>query len=79
MELDSWQLQGFEEAKNKSEHSRFYHFLPDHQNYYKNDMDKYFSDKANIYRWQKEGDWFIAGPRTAKIIKKKIKRVLMGK
>ena len=62
MELDSWQLQGFEEAKIKSEHSRFYHFLPDHQNYYKNDMDKYFSDKANIYRWQKKGDWFIAGP-----------------
>ena len=79
MELDSWQLQGFEEAKTSPNIAVFTTFLPDHQNYYKNDMDKYFSDKANIYRWQKEGDWFIAGPRTAKIIKEKIKRVLMGK
>ena len=41
-------------------------------------MDKYFSDKANIYRWQKEGDWFIAGPRTAKIIKEKNKKGVNG-
>ena len=54
MELDSWQLQGFEEAKTKSEYSRFTTFLPDHQNYYKNDMDKYFSDKANIYRGRRK-------------------------
>ena len=54
MELDSWQLQGFEETKTSPNIAVFTTFLPDHQNYYKNDMDKYFSDKANIYRWQKK-------------------------
>ena len=71
MELDSWQLQGFGEAQISPNIAVFTTFLPDHQNYYKNDMEKYFSDKANIYRWQKENDWLVAGPRTAKLIKEK--------
>ena len=70
MELDSWQLQGFGEAKISPNIAVFTTFLPDHQNYYKNDMDKYFADKANIYRWQKEGDWLIVGSAIAKFIKK---------
>ena len=71
MELDSWQLQGFGEAKISPNIAVFTTFLPDHQNYYKNDMDKYFADKANIYRWQKEGDWLIVGSAIAKFIKNK--------
>ena len=82
MELDSWQLQGFGPTSLKlrgasdesglSPHiAVFTTFLPDHQNYYKNDMDKYFSDKANIYRWQKENDWLVAGPKVSKFIKEK--------
>jgi len=70
MELDSWQLQGFGEAKISPNVAVFTTFLPDHQNYYKNDMDRYFSDKANVYRWQKESDWFITGLRVAKFVKK---------
>src|SRR3989338_1123525 len=69
MELDSWQLQGFADAKISPNIAVFTTFLPDHQNYYKNDMDKYFSDKANIYRWQKDGDRFITGLRVAKFVK----------
>ena len=73
MELDSWQLQGFGEAKISPNIAVFTTFLLDHQNYYKNDMDRYFSDKANIYRWQKRGDWLIAGSGVAKVIKEKDK------
>ena len=73
MELDSWQLQGFGEAKISPNIAVFTTFLPDHQNYYKNDMERYFSDKANIYRWQKRGDWLIAGSGAAKVIKEKDK------
>ena len=78
MELDSWQLQGFGEAKISPNIAVFTTFLPDHQNYYKNDMERYFSDKANIYRWQKENDWLIVGSRTAKIIKEKNKNGVKG-
>ncbi len=32
--------------------------MPDHMNYYKGDMDRYFKDKAAIARFQKKGDLF---------------------
>ena len=79
MELDSWQLQGFGEAKISPNIAVFTTFLPDHQNYYKNDMEKYFSDKANIYRWQKDEDCLIAGVKTAKLIKEKEKNSLKSR
>lgn len=59
LELDSWQLQGFEEDKISPHVSVWTNFMPDHMNYYKNDMDRYFQDKAAIARFQKEGDYFI--------------------
>lgn len=82
MELDSWQLQGFDPTslglRGASDENGFSPnvavfttFLPDHQNYYKNDMEKYFDDKANIYRWQKEEDWLIVGQKVARFIKEK--------
>ena len=64
---------GFRRGENQPEYSRVHDFLPDHQNYYKNDMERYFSDKANIYRWQKRGDWLIAGSGAPKVIKEKDK------
>ena len=79
MELDSWQLQGFEDGQISPNVAVFTTFLPDHQNYYKNDMDRYFSDKANIYRWQKENDWLIEGKNAAKIIKEKDSQNIKGK
>ena len=36
--------------------------MPDHMNYYKGDMDRYFRDKAAIARFQKKGDYFITTP-----------------
>ncbi|MFA6254109.1 MAG: UDP-N-acetylmuramoyl-L-alanine--D-glutamate ligase [Candidatus Paceibacterota bacterium] len=70
MELDSWQLQGFGDAKISPNISVFTNLMVDHQNYYKNDMNLYFTDKANIYRFQKEGDYLVAGSEVAKKIKK---------
>jgi UDP-N-acetylmuramoylalanine--D-glutamate ligase len=68
LELDSWQLQGFEDAKISPHISVWTNFLPDHMNYYKGDMDRYFQDKATIARFQKSDDSFV----TAREIKEKI-------
>jgi len=84
MELDSWQLQGFGDAQISPNISVFTNLMRDHQNYYKNDpfqpasiragMDLYFADKANIYRWQKEGDFLVVGNEVAKKIKLDLKK-----
>ena len=42
--------------------------MPDHMNYYKGDMERYFRDKAAIARFQKPGDFFV----TTSEIKEKI-------
>jgi UDP-N-acetylmuramoylalanine--D-glutamate ligase len=68
LELDSWQLQGFEESRISPHISIWTNFMPDHMNYYKGDMDRYFRDKAAIARFQKAGDVFITMPE----IKEKI-------
>lgn len=60
LELDSWQLQGFGDLVLSPHVAVFSNLMPDHQNYYKN-MDEYFSDKANIFRYQKEGDTLVIG------------------
>lgn len=69
-ELDSWQLQGFREAKISPHISVFTSFMPDHMNYYKGSMEKYFADKANIFKCQKSGDYLIIRPGMKEYIKK---------
>jgi UDP-N-acetylmuramoylalanine--D-glutamate ligase len=69
LELDSWQLQGFGDLKISPHISIFTSFLSDHMNYYNNDVEAYFNDKAQIYRHQKEYDVLIASPQAAKEIK----------
>ncbi len=64
LELDSWQLQGFGDLKFSPHVAVFTNLMPDHQNYYP-DMDVYFEDKANIFRFQKAGDTLIATPELA--------------
>lgn len=65
-ELDSWQLQGFGDLKLSPNVSIFTTFLDDHLNYYGGDKELYFSDKANIFKFQKDGDIFVAGESVAK-------------
>jgi len=60
-ELSSWQLQGFGEAKISPHISVFTNFMPDHLNYYKNDMEQYFADKSYIYKFQTAKDLLILG------------------
>ena len=61
LELDSWQLQGFGDLKISPHIAVFSNLMPDHQNYYK-DMDDYFADKANIFKYQKSDDELVIGP-----------------
>jgi len=79
MELDSWQLQGFGESRLSPSVALFTTFLSDHQNYYKNSMEQYFADKANIYRWQAKDDILLARPQVATEIKEKDKVGIKGR
>jgi UDP-N-acetylmuramoylalanine--D-glutamate ligase len=76
LELDSWQLQGFGDAKISPHISVFTNFFPDHLNYYRGSIDRYFRDKANIFRYQKKGEIVIAGEQAAKEIKIRFKGVM---
>lgn len=62
MELDSWQLQGFGWAEISPQIAVFTNFMPDHLNYYHNDLSLYFSDKAHIFLYQEDTDVFITTP-----------------
>lgn len=64
-ELDSWQLQGFGEAKLSPELALFTTFYPDHLAYYKDDIDAYLNDKAQIFLHQKPEDHLILGEQMA--------------
>ena len=77
LELDSWQMQGFGDSKISPNISVFTTFMPDHMNYYKDDMKKYFDDKANIFKYQKNGDTLIIRPGMKKLIPKDIKSKLI--
>src|SRR3989344_5957182 len=66
LELDSWQLQGFGELEISPHVSVFSNLMPDHQNYY-TDLESYFHDKANIFKYQKnqQGDALLVGAEIA--------------
>ncbi len=71
-ELDSWQLQGFGEAQISPTVSVFTTFMRDHMNYYKDDMQIYFADKANIFKYQKRGDVLVVRKEMKKLIPKNL-------
>lgn len=62
MELDSWQLQGFGWANISPQIAVFSNFMEDHLNYYGGDMDAYFADKANIFKYQESDGVLITTP-----------------
>jgi UDP-N-acetylmuramoylalanine--D-glutamate ligase len=65
LELDSWQLQGWGEARMSPHIAVFTTFYPDHLNYYHNDLDTYLADKANVFSYQKPEDTLILGKQCA--------------
>lgn len=69
LELDSWQLQGFGEAKISPQYAIFTNLLEDHQDYYKN-MREYFKDKANIFLYQSPDDYLVTTESSFKAIQK---------
>ncbi|TSC70339.1 MAG: UDP-N-acetylmuramoylalanine--D-glutamate ligase [Parcubacteria group bacterium Gr01-1014_70] len=71
LELDSWQLQGFHDAKISPHVAVFTTFLDDHLSYYKNNRDIYFSDKTAIFKYQKSGDVLVVGEQAASFISSK--------
>jgi UDP-N-acetylmuramoylalanine--D-glutamate ligase len=69
MELDSWQLQGWGWSKISPQIAVFTNFMEDHLDYYlksggtkEEAMAEYFSDKANIFRYQEESGVLITVP-----------------
>ncbi len=70
LELSSWQLQGFGEQKISPTISVFTNFMPDHMNYYKQNLDAYFADKAFIFSNQKAGDVLVVSNNFKKKIPK---------
>lgn len=68
LELDSWQLQGWGEARMSPHIAVFTTLYPDHQNYYKDYPEMYLADKANIFQYQKPSDTLILGKQCAAII-----------
>ena len=79
LELDSWQLQGFGDSRISPHIAVFTNFLPDHLNYYKGNMDLYFGDKANIFKYQQKNDVLVMGEKAAKEIKKYYKGKIESK
>lgn len=69
LELDSWQLQGFEMEKISPNVAVFTTFYPDHLDYYK-DMENYLHDKTYIFSNQKEDDIVIVGAQTIPYLEK---------
>ena len=76
MELSSWQLQGWGDSKISPHISVFTNFLNDHLNYYEkvskdreDALQKYFDDKALIFKNQKENDFLILNSEIEKEIK----------
>ncbi len=68
LELDSWQLQGFETLKISPNIAVFTTFYPDHMNYYDGNMDQYLRDKTAIFKYQKPEDVFITTEEIARIL-----------
>ncbi len=65
MELDSWKLQSFAEDKRSPHIAVFTTFFPDHLNYYKGDLEKYFQDKASIFYNQEPGHSLVVTEQVA--------------
>lgn len=79
MELDSWQMQGFGDSKISPHIAVFTNFLSDHMNYYRNSMNRYFDDKANVFKYQSKDDYLIVSQQANQEIQKRYKSKIRSK
>ncbi len=77
-ELDSWQCQGFGDAKLSPHIAVFTTLFPDHMNYYP-DIDRYLEDKAQIFLHQKPEDTLVMGSAVAPLITEKFGDAIRAK
>lgn len=68
LELDSWQLAGFGEAKISPHIAVFTNLMNDHLNYYGGSLEEYFEDKAQIFLHQRQNDYLVTGEKVAHLI-----------
>lgn len=73
-EADSWLLQGFEDIKFGPDIAVFTNLMRDHMNYYKDNMSEYFTDKAQIFLYQKREDIFISTDEFPELVNKYLKK-----
>lgn len=79
LELDSWQCQGWGEARMSPHIAVFTTLYPDHLNYYKDDPAAYLNDKANIFLYQNPGDTLVLGKQCAPTIIEKCGEAIESK
>ncbi len=79
LELDSWQLQGFGESNISPCIAVFTTFMRDHMDYYRDNMEGYFNDKANIFKYQDKNDFLIASQQSVKEIKKRFRQKIKSR
>ena len=79
LELDSWQLQGWGEARISPHIAVFTTLYSDHLNYYKDYPEQYLADKANIFLYQKSSDTLVLGKQCAPTIIEKYAEMIDSK
>ncbi len=85
MELDSWQLQGWGWAKMSPQVAVFTNFMSDHLDYYQKGgfseakaLERYFLDKANIFRYQDEFSTLVTTTAVFDLIKQYCPELTLG-
>ena len=77
-ELDSWQCQGLGDEQMSPHIAVFTTFMPDHMNYYKDDMEVYLRDKANIFLYQRKEDTLVLGTQCADLVEESFSARMQG-
>jgi UDP-N-acetylmuramoylalanine--D-glutamate ligase len=67
-ELSSWRLSALASVRKSPHIAVFTNFYPDHLNYYSS-MEEYFTDKANIVRFQNAEDVFVYNAESPELVR----------
>lgn len=77
-ELDSWQCQGFGDEMVSPQVAVFTTFMSDHMNYYKDDMELYLRDKAQIFLHQTPEDTLVLGSQCESVVREAFSNRMRG-